>query len=60
MQLLMYKWNHDSQINTASAVTFSMITVGTDWVKSVKNYVIKHSAKQLSVSQVTRAQLGSN
>jgi len=32
----MYKWNYDSQINTASAITFSMITEGTDWVKSAK------------------------
>jgi len=36
----MYKRNYDSQINNASAITFSMITEGTDWVKSVKNYVV--------------------
>jgi len=48
------------QIDTASATTFSMVTVGTDWVKSVKNYVVKHSAKQLGGSQVTRAQSGLN
>lgn len=55
MQLLMYKWNYDSQINIASAVTFSMITAVTDWVN-----VVKHSAKQLGGSQVTRAQSGLN
>jgi len=56
----MHKWNYDSQINTASAITFSTITVGIDCVKSVKNYVIKHSAKQLGGSQVTRVQSGLN
>jgi hypothetical protein len=63
MQFLKYKPNYDSQINKASPMTFIMFTVGTDfynWVKSVKNYVVKGCAKQLGGSEVTRAQSGLN
>jgi hypothetical protein len=60
MQLLTYKWNYDLQINTKSPTTFSIFTVGTDWVKSVKNYAVKDCAKQPDGSEVASAQLGSN